>query len=110
MVALTEESVRAALNTIVDPCSVIAGVPAGLADMGLVRQITVTDGRVEAVIGVTEPTCLMGVTFLRDARAVLANLDGVSTYDVRFDYQLKWNESMMTTDYRVALTNKRSRQ
>jgi metal-sulfur cluster biosynthetic enzyme len=105
---VTESSVRAALNTIVDPCSVIAGAPAGLGDMGLVRRVTVTDGHVEAIIGVTEPMCLMGVTFLRDARAVLAGLDGVTSFDVRFDHHLRWDESMMSNDYRVTLGKRRS--
>jgi metal-sulfur cluster biosynthetic enzyme len=109
-IAPTEPAVRAALNTIVDPCSVIAGAPAGIGDMGLVRQVTIDGGRVEAVIGVTEPMCLMGVTFLRDARAILAGLDGVTSFDVRFDHELKWDESMMSTEYRVSLGATRARR
>jgi hypothetical protein len=38
---LDEARVRTTLNTIVDPCSRAAGAPAGIAEMGLVRQIEV---------------------------------------------------------------------
>ena len=56
--------IRAAINTIIDPCSRAAGAPAGLADMGLIRTLEVTASdtglHVRAVIGVTEYGCLLG--------------------------------------------------
>jgi metal-sulfur cluster biosynthetic enzyme len=110
---VTEASVRAALDTVLDPCSVVAGAPAGLDTMGLVREVTVTErpsgAHVEAVIGVTEPSCLMGVTFLRDCRAVLEAMPGVDDFHVRFDHQLRWDESMMKPSYRVELRATRQR-
>ncbi len=39
--AALEERIRAALNEVQDPCSVVAGVPAGIVDMGLVRSLEV---------------------------------------------------------------------
>jgi len=38
---MNEGVIRAALNEIVDPCSVVAGAPAGLDEMGLVRRLCV---------------------------------------------------------------------
>jgi metal-sulfur cluster biosynthetic enzyme len=105
-----ETQVRAALNAIVDPCSVIAGTPIGLDEMGLVRQVTIRDHHVDVVIGVTEPMCLMGITFLRDARAVLGHLGGVESFDVRFDHDLRWNESMMSPQAQISLGKKRARR
>ena len=64
-----EERIRAALDDVRDPCSVVAGVPAGLAEMGLVRSLEVRDtpdgAVVRVAIGVTEPTCLMGPVRVR---------------------------------------------
>src|SRR5580658_3646622 len=59
------------LNEIIDPCSAAAGVPAGLVDMGLVREATLTslpDGGCRATvrISVTHPFCLMAAVFLGD--------------------------------------------
>ena len=38
---MTAEEVRALLNAIVDPCSLAAGAPAGIDEMGLVRDVEV---------------------------------------------------------------------
>jgi metal-sulfur cluster biosynthetic enzyme len=105
---VTVETVREALNTIVDPCSVTAGAPAGLVDMGLVRSIQLHAGHANVTIGVTEPMCLMGAIFLRDVRSILASLDGIDSFDVRFDHNLRWDESMMAPSYRIALQTKRA--
>jgi metal-sulfur cluster biosynthetic enzyme len=106
-VTITEDAVREALNSIVDPCSVTAGAPAGLVDMGLVRSIDLYAGHADVTIGVTEPMCLMGAIFLRDVRSILASLDGIDSFDVRFDHHLRWDESMMAPSYRIALRAKR---
>ena len=52
--------VAARLNDVVDPCSVVAGAPAGLADMGLVRLVQIERGssgsiRLVVKVGVTHP-------------------------------------------------------
>jgi metal-sulfur cluster biosynthetic enzyme len=96
------------LNGIVDPCSVAAGAPAGLDEMGLVRSIELRGNHADVTIGVTEPMCLMGAIFLRDVRSVLASLDGIDSFDVRFDHNLRWDESMMAPSYRLALRTKRA--
>jgi metal-sulfur cluster biosynthetic enzyme len=105
----TCDDVRAALNSVIDPCSVIAGAPGGLDDMGLVRAVDVqlADGSrtvdVDVVIGVTEPTCLMGALFLRDAEAALRRLDGVGAVLVRLDHTLIYDTSMQRPEFAVRL-------
>ena len=106
----TEADVRAVLNTVVDPCSVAAGSPAGLADMGLVRSVELspspagagsTDVRV--VIGVTEYGCVMGAPFAREAYRLLEAVSGVGRVEVELDGEFDWVPEDMSPEYRRRL-------
>jgi metal-sulfur cluster biosynthetic enzyme len=103
----TEADVRAALNTIVDPCSVGAGSPAGLDDMGLIRRVELTE-TAEAidllvVIGVTEYGCLMGAPFAMEAYRLLEALPGVGAVQVDLDQEFDWLPEDMSPAYRARL-------
>lgn len=108
------ERVSEALNTIVDPCSITAGVPGGLVDMGLVRDLRIDelpDGghRVTLAVGVTEPTCVLLGSFIAEAQIRLRALDGVTAVDVRpavFD----WSEEDMDHDYMKRLNRHRQQE
>jgi len=110
---ISEAEVRAALDEIHDPCSVVAGAPAGLDEFGLVTSVSIEpepDGAaVRVTVGVTEPSCLMAVTFIRDARNKLAALPGVTHADVSLDPGLRWTENRLRPEYRVRLERKRAR-
>jgi metal-sulfur cluster biosynthetic enzyme len=92
---MNEATVRAALNEIVDPCSVVAGAPAGIGEMGLIRRLEVRHVpggvAVEVHIGVTEPGCMMGASFAIRARERLEALAGVTDVDVRLDHAADWD-------------------
>lgn len=104
--------VRETLNGIIDPCSVVAGAPAGLVDLGLVRHLAVTpapDGAAVLVrIGVTEPGCLMGASFAIRARELLGAMPGVSTVDVQLDHAADWEPGDIDPAYRLRLAEVRS--
>ncbi|MFJ9179447.1 metal-sulfur cluster assembly factor [Streptomyces sp. NPDC102360] len=115
MTALTEADVRAALNEIVDPCSITAGVPAGLVDMGLVSGIRILDEpeggrRVAVTVGVTEPSCVLIGSFANEAYTRLSALPGVSGVEVTLDEGLDWNEAKFAPDYRERLTAHRAEE
>lgn len=106
----TEARVREVLNGVVDPCSVAAGSPAGLADMGLVRRVELTpaaDGSgatdVRVVIGVTDYGCVMGAPFAMEAYKLLATLPGVGRVDVELDGEFDWLPDDMSPAYRRRL-------
>ena len=107
-----EAAVRSALNGILDPCSVAAGVPAGLVDMGLVRSLEVRGGAegatVRVEIGVTEPGCLMGFPFAREAEKLLGGLPGVAAVEVALDYAHDWEPADMSPEYRKRLEDRRT--
>lgn len=110
-----EARVRAALDDIQDPCSVVAGAPAGLVEMGLVRSLEVDDGPggavVRVAIGVTEPTCLMGPSFVTGARERLAAEPGIARVEVELSADPHWSPLDMSPDYRARLAeHRRSRR
>ncbi len=109
---VTEAEVRAALDGVVDPCSEVAGVPAGLFEMGLVRSLTVENGPDGAVvhiaIGVTEPTCLMGPSLAAGARERVGALPGVAAVEITLSDDDDWMPSDMTPEYRARLAANRA--
>lgn len=106
-----EEQVRATLDTVTDPCSQAAGAPAGLLEMGLVRSLEVHDGPegalVRVAIGVTEPTCLMGPSFVSGARERLAAVPGVARVEVTLSGDADWSPLDMSPDYQARLAEHR---
>jgi len=106
-----EEAVRAALDSVVDPCSEVAGVPAGLCEMGLVRSLEIDrdvgGAAVRIRIGVTEPTCLMGPALATGARERVAAVPGVARVDVTLCDD-DWEPADMTPAYRERLAAHRA--
>jgi len=93
--------IRALLNGIVDPCSAAAGNPMGLVDMGLVRDLVVSDagcGRVavSAQVRVTDPNCMMGVVFTAEVRKRLDALPRVASHDIRLSHEFDWTPDDVT--------------
>jgi metal-sulfur cluster biosynthetic enzyme len=111
---LDEARVWTTLNTIVDPCSRVAGAPAGIAEMGLVRQLEIHHSpggaNIRVVIGVTEPGCLMGAAFVNDARKRLRELPGVAEVHVSMDHAFDWTPEDMSPAYRVQLEQLRQQR
>jgi metal-sulfur cluster biosynthetic enzyme len=107
-----EDTVRAELNLIVDPCSVAAGAPAGLVEMGLIRALTVTPtpegASVQVRIGVTEPGCLMGAAFATQARQRLTALPGVHEVTIELDHAADWLPTDLAPTYQLRLAEVRT--
>jgi metal-sulfur cluster biosynthetic enzyme len=101
------ERIRAELDRIIDPCSAAAGAPAGLLEMGLVRELSVHQEpagvAVRLRIGVTEPGCLMGASFAVQARQRLEHLDGVISVHIELDHRADWDPADIAPGYRLRL-------
>lgn len=104
------EDVRSALNVIIDPCSVAAGVPGGLGDMGLIRYVEVKSDVLTVHIAITSQGCMMGPSFVASAREVLTKIPGVGQVDVILSDWAEWSEDAMSTDYRDRLAQARMQQ
>jgi metal-sulfur cluster biosynthetic enzyme len=107
MPSIDEVTVMRELDSILDPCSMAAGAPAGIVTMGLVRELRLDRGTSGTVIrlkiGVTEPGCLMGAAFAEGARERLASLPGVQEVEVELDELLDWEPTDMAEEYRERL-------
>lgn len=108
----TEEDVRAILNQIIDPCSRVAGAPAGLVDLGLIRRLALAEGaggvKVHLVIGVTEYGCLLAPSFASEARKLIDALPGIGTVDIDLDGEFDWEPGDMSAAYRQQLAERRA--
>jgi metal-sulfur cluster biosynthetic enzyme len=96
MAAPLEERVRAAIDTVKDPCSLAQAVPVGIAEMGMVTAVRLgeprEDGRrdLELVLRVTAPGC-MYVPFMDSSiRAAVGELDEVAEIDIEWDPDADW--------------------
>lgn len=100
---MTEQEIRDLLNEIVDPCSAAAGAPAGIAELGLIRHLSVAQAaegtKVTVRIGVTEPGCMMGASFVIKARAALDATPGVAAHDVGLDHAADWDPADIDPAY-----------
>jgi metal-sulfur cluster biosynthetic enzyme len=100
--------VRSILDEIIDPCSVNAGIPAGISKMGLVHAVRITssasDGaNVDVTIGVTEPGCMMAAPFAAQAYDRLLSEPGIDDVTIRIDTSTVWTDEDMQANFRTRL-------
>ncbi|MEU6148243.1 iron-sulfur cluster assembly protein [Streptomyces sp. NPDC047081] len=103
MSSALDEQISTALEEVHDPCSVAAGAPLGLLDMGLVRDWELdAAGRLTVRLRVTSPLCTMAGHFVLDAEERLAELEGVNSVEVVVDSTLDWTpDSISEKGHRV---------
>jgi metal-sulfur cluster biosynthetic enzyme len=111
----TEADVRAILDTIVDPCSRAAGAPAGISEMGMVPDITITpaDGNksnVRVHLIVTHPFCMMSNLFVKEIIERVGAEDWVGKAEVDFDPGMLWTPDRMSPDYAERLEAARAKR
>jgi metal-sulfur cluster biosynthetic enzyme len=107
-----------AINRVTDPCSEVAGVPAGLVDMGLVSSLALTPAAddqgmrfdIDLRIGLTEPSCLMGASFLPRLREALTAMEEVHHVHVGLDPDYVWSAASMSASLRERLAQRQSAQ
>jgi len=94
--ALTlDAAVRAALAGVHDPCSVAAGRPLSLVDMGLLLDARLAGGTLSVSFAVTFAGCTMAPHFLRAAEVELAKLPGVARVVATVDTTAVWSPDRM---------------
>lgn len=90
-----DERIEAVLDAIHDPCSVAAGRPLSVRQMGLVRSWRLQDGELTVIFAVTFPGCTMAPHFTEAARTALAALPGVARVVTRIDTDFVWTPEEM---------------
>jgi metal-sulfur cluster biosynthetic enzyme len=94
--------VRRALDEVRDPCSVAAGEPLGLDEMGLVESVEIEGECVRVALRLTSPSCLMHGVFLDEIERKVGVLAGVGAVETSFDAGLDWDPTMIREDIRQA--------
>lgn len=85
----------AALDAVVDPCSVAAGTPLSLAEMGLLREVREHDGDVLIRFSVTGPGCTYFGAMGAALHAAAAAVPGVRSVHVELDAGLTWHPGLL---------------
>lgn len=91
------EAARSALDEIYDPCSVAAGKPLGLDEMGLVQELRVTEtGDVHVVLRTTFPGCTMIPMLAGAVEERVSDLPGVEEVTVSIDPSFTWTPAAIS--------------
>lgn len=107
--AARARQVRERVNELADPCSVAAGDPVGLADLGLVTAIELDDDRVRVTVRPTFPGCMFVGVFEQEIRAAVASLPWCADVQVEIHSTVGWSEADMVPEARARLERRRSR-
>lgn len=111
-----EERVLERVDSVQDPCSLAQAVPIGLAEMGLVTDVRVSEadaeGRheVELVLRVTAPGCMYMPFMDRSIRAAVAELDEVGEISTEWDPDADWSPAEIATPARERIAASRARR
>lgn len=88
----TEEAIRAALRSVIDP-----EVGMNVVDLGLVYGIEVAPNRVRVAMTMTTPACPMGSMITEDAREAIRDIaPEAAEIDVQLVWDPPWDSSMMS--------------
>lgn len=98
-----EAGVRAALERVVDPCSIATGVPITLTEMGLVSAVEVDAGVATVRLRVTSPFCMHIGNMQERIIKVVGEVPGIHKVDVLVDDGNEWLPSMMSQKARAEL-------
>ena len=102
-----DAAVRHCFESIYDPCSVAAGTPVSLYDMGLLKGWELSDeGRLAVRLCVTFGACTMAPHFVRAAEETLGKLEGVREVTVEIDTSVLWSTECMTDRGRALLASR----
>jgi metal-sulfur cluster biosynthetic enzyme len=104
------DRVMKGLEEVIDPCSVTAGAPLSVVDMGLINELAVSeDGAVRISMRATSAMCTMIAGIMKVAEERLASVEGVTCVDVTLCSGAIWTEADMTEHGRQILMARRER-
>ncbi len=89
--------ITAELDEIKDPCSLAAGTPFGLHEMGLVDEVIISEGgQVVVKLRLTSPFCHMIGFFKQEASRRIEALEGVQSVELVADQGLDWSPARIS--------------
>jgi metal-sulfur cluster biosynthetic enzyme len=104
------QSVTEALGSVFDPCSLSAGAPLSVVDMGLITELTVDDeGVVTIAIRPTSAMCTLIAGIMTGVEETVARMPGVSSVRVSLNGDTMWTEADLSENGRRVLEARRQR-
>ena len=104
------ERVMEGLEDVIGPCSVTAGAPLSVVDMGLLNELYVDeDGVVRVSMRATSAMCTMIAGIMKVAEERLARVQGVTRVEITLSSGAIWTEADMTERGRRILAARRER-
>lgn len=92
-----KQRILSCLDEIKDPCSLAAGTPLGLNEMGIVDEVLIADdGAVMVKLRLTSPFCHMIGFFEKEARERIGALPSVTSVALKADNGLDWSPSRIS--------------
>ncbi|HEU5200083.1 MAG TPA: iron-sulfur cluster assembly protein, partial [Ktedonobacterales bacterium] len=91
--SVTEASIRAILDTIMDPCSVGLGCPLSLEAMGLVSRIEIGSDAITVMLRLTQPGCHFAALLQQEAEERIAAFARTRAVHVEITEDLTWSEA-----------------
>ena len=102
-----EAGIRTCLEKIYDPCSVTAGTPISIYDMGLLAGWTLSEaGKLTVTLCVTYGACTMAPHFVRTTEESISALPGIREVEVVVDHEVIWSQSRLSPKGRDLLANR----
>lgn len=101
--------VTAALDRVIDPCSAGRGVPSGLGEMGMVKQVDIVGGSVSVTLQLTSPGCHFQLWFFERVRDEVRTVPGVTECHVHFSKDFDWSDDAMAPSVHKRLRQGRLR-
>jgi metal-sulfur cluster biosynthetic enzyme len=94
--ALSQDQIRAQLRRVPEPCGLLMREPVDICEMGLVDEISVTDGEVRVELVLTDPSCVHFRGLRRYITDVLLELPGVDAVQVAISTTTLWTPDRQT--------------
>ena len=82
--------IEAALETVMDPCSLSMRSPISIAALGLVEDLRIDGDVVSLSLVLTDPSCIHARDIRRHVRDAVASVPGVGSVDVTFSTTTFW--------------------
>jgi metal-sulfur cluster biosynthetic enzyme len=103
--------VMAAIDTVLDPCSVFNGTRLSLIELGMVERVTIEDeGKVHILLFLDDPTCMLFFEINRMLDEAVRTVPGVTKVSVEIKADEIWTEDRMTTTGRTRLETFRAKR
>jgi metal-sulfur cluster biosynthetic enzyme len=99
----TEVEVRAAIASVVDPCSRLHGTDLSLIDLGMVESVAVDGGQVSVDLLLDDPLCIYTYVIQGELRDAICALPGVATVEITVLPDARWSPERVVPGARARL-------